>query len=300
MRPASLAPPGDRAHCCCRRQSEAAASAALAEAVVVAHRISGTFEQDVPHSRLREFLAEAARIAPAEDPVLAAQLAAAAAWNARPEKATPDARLAAAALAPARRAGDPILVSSGLDAAAEAERAAGRYRQAQAEFGTVPADRPPAPPRRAGRIRDQRLPEYHLGRRGGRPARRPVHGRPGHQRPARRRPAHDALPPGHRSGLARRLRRGARRRRGHVAGMAAGRSAAGLLGAAYAGVLVCGLHDDRAALEESLAGWQRIGSRFERACSLLLLPGRAAQGHAELDALGCPPPAKQPRPARRA
>jgi hypothetical protein len=51
------------------------------------------------------------------------------------------------------------------------------------------------------------------------------------------------------------------------------------------------LHDDRAALEESLAGWQRIGSRFEHACTLLLMPDRAAQGHAELDALGCPPPA---------
>ena len=51
------------------------------------------------------------------------------------------------------------------------------------------------------------------------------------------------------------------------------------------------LHDDRAALEESLAGWRRIGSRFEHACTLLLMPDRAAQGHAELDALGCPPPA---------
>ena len=51
------------------------------------------------------------------------------------------------------------------------------------------------------------------------------------------------------------------------------------------------LHDDRAALEESLACWQRIGSRFERACTLVLLPDRAAEGRAELDALGCPPPA---------
>jgi hypothetical protein len=51
------------------------------------------------------------------------------------------------------------------------------------------------------------------------------------------------------------------------------------------------LHNDRAALEESLAGWQRIGSRFERACTLLLMPDAAAQGRAELDAIGCPPPA---------
>lgn len=51
------------------------------------------------------------------------------------------------------------------------------------------------------------------------------------------------------------------------------------------------LHDNYATVEESLAGWQRIGSRFERACTLLLLPDRAAQGHAELEALGCPPTA---------
>jgi hypothetical protein len=51
------------------------------------------------------------------------------------------------------------------------------------------------------------------------------------------------------------------------------------------------LHEDRAALAESLAGWQHIGSRFEGACTLLLMPDRAAEGHAELDALGCPPPA---------
>jgi hypothetical protein len=51
------------------------------------------------------------------------------------------------------------------------------------------------------------------------------------------------------------------------------------------------LHGDPAALEESLAGWQHIGSRFERACTLLLIPRLAAQGHAELHALGCPPPA---------
>src|SRR5437762_1742825 len=40
-------------------------------------------------------------------------------------------QLAAAALGAARRAGDPVLISGCLDAAAESERAAGRYRQAQ-------------------------------------------------------------------------------------------------------------------------------------------------------------------------
>jgi hypothetical protein len=47
------------------------------------------------------------------------------------------------------------------------------------------------------------------------------------------------------------------------------------------------LNGGRASLEDSLACWQRIGSRFERACTLLL-PDQAAQGHAELEALGCP------------
>src|SRR5215469_4293267 len=47
---------------------------------------------------------------------------------------------------------------------------------------------------------------------------------------------------------------------------------------------------DRASLERSVAGWERINARFERACTLLLLPGRAAEGLAELAALGCAPP----------
>ena len=47
-----------------------------------------------------------------------------------PEKAAPDPQLAAAALAAARRAGDPVLISGSLDAAAQAARAAGKYRQA--------------------------------------------------------------------------------------------------------------------------------------------------------------------------
>ncbi len=50
------------------------------------------------------------------------------------------------------------------------------------------------------------------------------------------------------------------------------------------------LHGDQAELERSIAGWERIGARFERACTLLLLPDRAAEGLAELAALGCRPP----------
>lgn len=51
------------------------------------------------------------------------------------------------------------------------------------------------------------------------------------------------------------------------------------------------LHGDRGALEESLAGWERIQARFERACTLMLLEDRAQEGQAELRALGCSPPA---------
>ncbi|WP_336207335.1 ATP-binding protein [Nonomuraea sp. LPB2021202275-12-8] len=42
------------------------------------------------------------------------------------------------------------------------------------------------------------------------------------------------------------------------------------------------LRGDTAALEAALDGWERIGARFERACTLLLLPGRADEGRAEL------------------
>jgi len=75
-----------------------ARSSALAEAVTVAHRMAGTFGREVAHSRLRDLLAEASRIAPARDPVLAAQIAAATAWNARAEKSTPDPRHATPAI----------------------------------------------------------------------------------------------------------------------------------------------------------------------------------------------------------
>ncbi len=51
------------------------------------------------------------------------------------------------------------------------------------------------------------------------------------------------------------------------------------------------LHDDHAELERSVEAWERIGARFERACTLLLLPCGADEGLADLAALGCRPPA---------
>ena len=51
------------------------------------------------------------------------------------------------------------------------------------------------------------------------------------------------------------------------------------------------LRHDETALKESVDGWEAIGARFERACTLLLLPDRADEGTAELAALGCTLPA---------
>lgn len=46
---------------------------------------------------------------------------------------------------------------------------------------------------------------------------------------------------------------------------------------------------DADALRESVAGWERIGARFERACTLQLLGN--PEGARELTAMGCAPPA---------
>jgi hypothetical protein len=40
-----------------------------------------------------------------------------------------------------------------------------------------------------------------------------------------------------------------------------------------------------------VAGWEHLEARFERAITLLLMPGREPEGLAELAELDCPPPA---------
>ena len=50
------------------------------------------------------------------------------------------------------------------------------------------------------------------------------------------------------------------------------------------------LHQDRAELEEAVVLWEAIGARFERACTLTLLPDRADEGVRELEFLACSPP----------
>jgi predicted ATPase/DNA-binding CsgD family transcriptional regulator len=52
-----------------------------------------------------------------------------------------------------------------------------------------------------------------------------------------------------------------------------------------------GRRGDAAALAEAVAGWERIGARFERACTLLLMAGRADEGHTEIAAMGATLPA---------
>jgi predicted ATPase/DNA-binding CsgD family transcriptional regulator len=396
-----------------------ARSAALVEAVMVAHRIAGTFAREIPNRQLRELLAEASRTAPVGDLVTAAQLAAVTAWNAGAEKATPDPRLAAAALAAARRADDPVLISGALDAVAEAARAAGHYRQAhqlsveraqltsrlsrhdvragfeisdsrsitlavaagdlpgalsmadlaagdplagdqpmtlfrrvialalQGDFDPAIADaaamwqawlragRPPAhwtaPAAYAGvlvcdlcgdsdGVREWRDRAASLA--AGRTSRSLVlfaaftdsrvalhHGRPGEAVATLaglgigERPWYDTTPHWDYDAYAWALAAEA----AVLAGLpdAAQRLAAAAPAAqenlwadACLARATGRLHDDRAALEASLAGWQRIGSRFEHACTLLLLPDRAGQGHAELNALGCLPPATPGRRSR--
>jgi hypothetical protein len=50
------------------------------------------------------------------------------------------------------------------------------------------------------------------------------------------------------------------------------------------------LRGDEDVLVAAVAGFERIGARFDRAATLLLLPGRAAEGREELAALGVPVP----------
>ena len=108
----------------------AAQASALAYAATIADRFAGNFPQEKPHDRLRQLVAEAARLAPDGDPVTAAYLASADAWTTQPEKSVPDPALVDHALAAARRTGDPVLISGALDAVVEALDASGRLREA--------------------------------------------------------------------------------------------------------------------------------------------------------------------------
>ena len=52
------------------------------------------------------------------------------------------------------------------------------------------------------------------------------------------------------------------------------------------------LHGDVGRLEAAARRFGAIGARFERACTLYLVPARRSEAAADLAALGCPPPAR--------
>jgi len=108
----------------------AAQAAALAHAATIADRFAANFPLEKPHGELRGLVDQAGQVAPDGDPVTAAYLASAAAWTTQPEKTVPDPGLVEAALAAARRTGDPVLISGALDAVVSALDASGRLREA--------------------------------------------------------------------------------------------------------------------------------------------------------------------------
>ncbi|MFI0372837.1 ATP-binding protein [Actinomadura sp. 1N219] len=106
----------------------------LARAVETACRFPEAFETDVSRERLHGLLGDAVEAAGRgdgpDDPGVAACLAVARAWLDGPDRGAPDAESAPAALAAVRATADPVLISSGLCAAATAALRAGRLREA--------------------------------------------------------------------------------------------------------------------------------------------------------------------------
>ncbi|MFE3738507.1 ATP-binding protein [Streptomyces sp. NPDC059134] len=415
---------GDLAYPLLRASAEYAATAddpaaqavALSFAACVGSRFPATFTDLLPYEELRSLLEEARRLAPPEDRLVAAYVAAAEAWNATGRKTAPDAELAQEALARARAADDPVLIAGAIDAVCSGYGATGRFREAHGlsderlrlfdrlprhdprigleiidtlhvvplvavAAGDLPravtaarrawddplsglymrASKSVAPLALSGRF-DEAL-EYAAlmwdgWQRAGRPTARwmapavhaaaLVHGLRGgdeHDPPHRewrdraRRMAEPMDPGGIAASFAAfaevrvALHTGAVGdalaaavdlsaaapwpRASHqfydayawavaaetavVAGLpdARERLAAGApAGAENPWAAAClaraagRLHGDQDALRESLAGWERIDAVFERACTLVLLPDRAAEGLAQLASLGCRPPSE--------
>ncbi|XRQ14707.1 LuxR C-terminal-related transcriptional regulator, partial [Actinomadura welshii] len=106
----------------------AAEAVLLATAVVTTARNPGWYT--VPHGELLRLAERAEAAGGRGGPVAAAWLAAARAWTASPEPYSADPGLAAEAVAAARAADDPVLVSAALDAVVSAALRAGRLREA--------------------------------------------------------------------------------------------------------------------------------------------------------------------------
>ncbi|MEW9531777.1 LuxR C-terminal-related transcriptional regulator [Microbispora sp. NPDC049125] len=103
---------------------------ATARAVEMAGRFPASFPEDIAHHQLRHLLDDAIAVADPRQPVVAAAVAAAAAWIANEDKFNPDPALADVAEAAARATGDPVLISASLDAVGTAASLAGHRRKA--------------------------------------------------------------------------------------------------------------------------------------------------------------------------
>ena len=103
---------------------------ALAYAALIGDRFHLGFSEKKPNELLRKLLAEAQDVCPPGDPVALAYIAAAEAWTARSKRAVPHPALSDEALAAARSANDPVLISGALDAVVNALDQKGRIRDA--------------------------------------------------------------------------------------------------------------------------------------------------------------------------
>jgi predicted ATPase/DNA-binding CsgD family transcriptional regulator len=107
-----------------------ATAIALARAVETATRLPSGFTEEVPYERIRELYEAAVTAGDPDDPLVAAHLAAAAAWSATSAKLSPDPDLATRAVEAARVTGNPVLVCAALDATCHLAAHAGRQREA--------------------------------------------------------------------------------------------------------------------------------------------------------------------------
>ncbi|GIF46172.1 putative ATPase [Asanoa ferruginea] len=104
---------------------------ALAQAAEMVHRHPAMFSESVPAERVRAIMRAAAEAGDPANPLVAARLAVAEVWTAATDD-TIDPALADAAVAAARAAGDPVVLSAALDALRTAAVDARRFADARA------------------------------------------------------------------------------------------------------------------------------------------------------------------------
>jgi hypothetical protein len=109
---------------------ERTAAITLAEASTIAGRGPALFSTPLTHDELVALITRAQAMAPVADVEVDAYLAVAAAWDGARGPASPDPARAELAVSIARRHGDPVLVSSALDAVAASLLDDGRFKDA--------------------------------------------------------------------------------------------------------------------------------------------------------------------------